>query len=574
MPEVVSRITSERVDDLPVIVHWLLQMNLPTLIDQYLPRPHGNRLGLSYGQLSVLLLTYILSQADHRLCAVEPWVKQHHKTLEWTTGWQIGSKDASDDRLGDLVEVIGTFAESREQIETYLGQHLIRAYELPTAVARCDTSSFSVYHHLEEEEQASSILRYGHSKDRRPDLRQYRQLLGTLDPAGIPLVSSTLAGNGADDPLYVPTWHQLVSVIGHKEFVYIADCKAASQGNRAQIDAAGGTYCFPLPETGHNPNLLRNWVLYPPSPLQEISLPGQPVEEPTIGVGFEMELCQLWQDPNSEQPYRWSERYLVVRCDVLQQRQLQGLHQRLHRAEQALTKLAARPSQDCCELINQVQTILKRHRVTDFFAFEVQPQLITRYRGRGRPSSKDTTRVITQQQFTLQFQRQEQLISEAEALVGWRIYVTNTSVERLPLPTAVAYYRDQWRLERGFHRFKRGNLPALPIYLQSEQRIIGLMFLLTIALRVFTLIEFVVQRQLQGQPQGLTGLYEGNPKRATHRPTAERLLAAFCHLTLYHYRDGPFDITPLNDLQLTILSLMSVPESIYDLSKISSPLKN
>lgn len=66
-------------------------------------------------------------------------------------------------------------------LETGLGQQLIRAYELPTAVARCDTSSFSVYHHLPEQEQDSSLLRYGHSKDRRPDLRQYRQLLGTLE---------------------------------------------------------------------------------------------------------------------------------------------------------------------------------------------------------------------------------------------------------------------------------------------------------------------------------------------------------------------------------------------------------
>lgn len=48
-------------------------MNLPTLIDQHLPRLHGNRQGLSYGQLSVLLLAYIVSQADHRLCAVEPY---------------------------------------------------------------------------------------------------------------------------------------------------------------------------------------------------------------------------------------------------------------------------------------------------------------------------------------------------------------------------------------------------------------------------------------------------------------------------------------------------------------------
>jgi transposase len=156
-------------------------------------------------------------------------------------------------------------------------------------------------------------------------------------------------------------------VIGHKEFVYIADCKAASQSNRAQIDAAGGTYCFPLPETGHNRTVLRTWLLHPPSPLQQIRLPGQPVEELAIEVGFEMELSQLWSVPDTQQQYHWSERYLVVRSPALQQRQLQGLHQRLHRAEQALAKLAARPSQDCCELINQVQTILKRHRVNDLF---------------------------------------------------------------------------------------------------------------------------------------------------------------------------------------------------------------
>lgn len=103
------------------------------------------------------------------------------------------------------------------------------------------------------------------------------------------------------------------------------------------------------------------------------------------------------------------------------------------------------------------------------------------------------------------------------------------------------------------------------------------MFLLTIALRLFTLMEFVVQRQLQEQSpesQALRGLYEGNPRRATRRPSAERLLAAFCHLTLYHYRDGTFELTPLDDLHKQILSLMAVPESVYDLTKISTRLTN
>ena len=67
-------------------------------------------------------------------------------------------------------------------------------------------------------DEAKSLLRFGHSKNYRPDLRQYRQLLGTIDPAGVPLVSETLAGNGADDPVYLPTWQWLVKVIGHKDY--------------------------------------------------------------------------------------------------------------------------------------------------------------------------------------------------------------------------------------------------------------------------------------------------------------------------------------------------------------------
>ena len=87
------------------------------------------------------------------------------------------------------------------------------------------------------------------------------------------------------------------------------------------------------------------------------------------------------------------------------------------------------------------------------------------------------------------------------------------------------YYREQWQPEMGFHRFKRGELPALPIYFQDQTRIRGLMFLLTICLRVFTLMEFVVRRQLEKQQESLACLYDGNPKRRTTRPTAERLLA-------------------------------------------------
>jgi transposase len=145
------------------------------------------------------------------------------------------------------------------------------------------------------------------------------------------------------------------------------------------------------------------------------------------------------------------------------------------------------------------------------------------------------------------------------------LYVTNADATHLSLPQAVMYYRDEWLLERGFHRFKRGCLPALPIYFQNQDRITGLMFVLNIALRVFTLMEFVVREALQQRQQSLAGLYDGNPKRKINRPSAERMLQAFCHLTLYYLPDSTIFITPLSELQKQILALMKMPESLYQL---------
>jgi hypothetical protein len=70
-----------------------------------------------------------------------------------------------------VVEQLGLQGEACQEIEQKLGQYMIRAYELPTEVGRFDTTSFSA-HHEQIESEADSLLRYGHSKDKRPDLRQ------------------------------------------------------------------------------------------------------------------------------------------------------------------------------------------------------------------------------------------------------------------------------------------------------------------------------------------------------------------------------------------------------------------
>jgi transposase len=567
-----TEVTFERVDELPILLHGLQQLKLAETIDAALGAPHGDRRGLSYGQLSVLLVAFIMSQAEHRLCAVEDWVKTHHLSLSQITGWEIGEKDATDDRLGGLVERLGRHEEARFHMEQQLGGQMIRGYGLPTEVGRCDSSSFSVYHQIAPEEEEERLLRFGHSKDHRPDLRQYRQVLGTLDPAGVPLLSATLPGHGADDPIYVPMWERMAQTVGHKDFVFIADCKASAHSTRAQIDQQGGLYCVPLALTGRMEQTFTQWVLDPPAAIEAIYLPGQDLSEEPIGEGFELQLGQRWRDDQAEEAtHNWMERQLVVRSHALAQQQQQGLEQRLGRAEAALNALSKRSHKDCCALEQEVKALLKRHRVSEFFQWQVQYAPLMRYTKRGRPKPGDLSQQRLEERCSLSFERNAGAIAQAQRSCGWRIYVTNAPITRLERAQAVAYYRDQWTLERGYSRFKRGALPALPIFLQSDERIIGLMFLLTVALRLFTLMEFVVRRQLEQDKTEVAGLYAGNPKRTTRRPSTESLLGAFAGITLCRLPSGDYYITPLTPLQTQILTLMGIPPNLYHRLKLPSP---
>jgi transposase len=49
-----------------------------------------------------------------------------------------------------------------------------------------------------------------------------------LDPAGVPIVTETLPGNGADDPWYLGAWRTMGQTLGRNDFLLVADGKAAA----------------------------------------------------------------------------------------------------------------------------------------------------------------------------------------------------------------------------------------------------------------------------------------------------------------------------------------------------------
>jgi transposase len=157
-------------------------------------------------------------------------------------------------------------------------------------------------------------------------------------------------------------------------------------------------------------------------------------------------------------------------------------------------------------------------------------------------------------------------LAEAERCLGWRVYVTNQGAEQLSLTQALLAYRAQHLVERDIGRLKGQPLSLTPVYLQTDERVKGLVRLLMIGLRLLTLLQFSVRRQLQAQREKLSGIYPGNPKRATARPTAEMMLQALTGLTLTVIEQAGWisaHVTPLNKVQTRILALLGLSPNLY-----------
>ena len=192
---------TERVADVTLLMHKQRQMGIPTVPDEVV-QPHGNRKGLSLGWLTCLWLSFVLSEADHRMVEAEPWAARQRQPLSCLSPEPVMEKDFTDDRLADVLRALSQ-DQAWQEVETRLGQRLVRVYNLKSESVRLDSTAVAVHHN----EEGTTLFRHGHSKDHRPDLAQFKVMLAALDALGMPLATLVVSGNVADDPLYEPALH-------------------------------------------------------------------------------------------------------------------------------------------------------------------------------------------------------------------------------------------------------------------------------------------------------------------------------------------------------------------------------
>ena len=556
-------ITNERVDDIPVLLAQLERMGVKQLINKHFPT-HGNWEGESLGSVAIIWLTHILSLADHRLNHVQGWVAKRLETLKMFVGEKLGELDLTDDRLQSLLRYLNK-DDNWKPFEVELSGNMIQVYDLNPEKVRLDSTTASSHCGVNSE----GLFKFGHSKDHRPDLAQVKIMLATLDPLGMPIATEILPGNKADDPLYIPAINQVRSTLEKAGMLYVCDYKMASIATRTHIALGQDFYLCPLSGKQITQEEIGQYlqaVWDREQQLTTIDYDYADGENKQIAEGFERELAHIIEVNGQE--FTWNERQLIVRSFAMAETEEKSLRTRLQKTSNAL-ELLKKPRRGKKKLTSvdqwevSIAAILKRYRTNGLFEINLQvtqhEKTTRRYLDR-LPQTRESISI------NLDFDILESAVKQQINLLGWRVYVTNQADSLLSLKQAVRCYRDEYLAERGFARIKGFPLSITPIYLQREDHVTGLIRLLFIGLCVLTLLEFQVRSSLKSNEEKLAGLYTGNPKRETARPTAELILATFKEITLilietknevYAY------LTNLSLLQQRILVLLGFPITIY-----------
>ncbi len=137
----------------------------------------------------------------------------------------------------------------------------------------------------------------------------------------------------------------------------------------------------------------------------------------------------------------------------------------------------------------------------------------TRYVGPGRGSATRPTRENVEQRYRITaIERQTPAIASAQQGLGWQLQVTNVPVAHLDVAQVTAAYRAGWHVEHDFHKLKERPVGLSPLFVWREDQLLGLTRLLTLALRLLTLIETQVACGLIADGASLTRCTKASPR--------------------------------------------------------------
>lgn len=561
---------SYRIGALPLVNRLLERMRLREILEEHLP-PDDPRTELStVSALLVLVRNVLLSR--------EPV----YGVAEWAAGfapdlfdlWPEEVALLHDDRLGRSLDRL--FDSVGPELILAVVRHVVQEFAVSLDELHNDSTSISFYGAYEEAQQeakqrgrSTHAITWGHSKDRRPDLKQLLYILTISEDGGVPVYFTTASGNQTDDRTHVQTWDLLHQLVGRPEFLYVADCKLASSENLAHIATRGGRFVTVLPRTHKEDEVFRARLRQSPTTIAWKPLYDVLDEHEELRDRFSV--CS--QEMTSGDGYRllWYHSTRKAQLDTL------ARNRRLQRAWAELADLQARLRgprtrfRQRAKVEQAVARILEDTQVAAWLRVTIEERSQETYRQTrpGRPTQDTPYRKETRAAYTLSWDLDQQRLSEAEREDG--VFPLLTNDRSFDAEQVLRAYKRQPLIEKRFSQFKT-DFAVAPVYLKNVARIQGLLAVYFLVLLVQTLLERELRRTMvQNNVDSLPLYPEGRP---CSRPTTQRIVELFepiqRHEVLREEDPGDRDdqeplilVTTLTPLQRKIVKLLGLKPTDY-----------
>lgn len=530
---------------LPIVKEYAQRMGFVEIIDQLLPCG----MHVSPGKTTLGLVMNVLCGRSP-LYRVEEFFRARDVGL--LMGEEITASMLNDDAIGRALDRIYEYGTWKIFSDVCL--HAFRIFNVDCSVVHQDTTSVNVWGDYKPTPDESLHIVYGHSKDNRPDLKQF--IISLLCVEGnLPCHAEILDGNASDKKTNGKVIAELPQImarhgVGKQGFIYVADSALATKTNFSLL---GNDILFitRLPENfGACGEIISKAIAS--GAWQEVGrLSHRKVNGKEICASY-----RLKEEPIELDGRKY--RAVVVHSDAHDRRRQKRIDNVVKKDVAIIqTKIAALSKKEffCLPDAQKAASELKDgsfHRIS--CSFESRPV----YR-RGRPG-KDGNRRVQGERY-----RVLATVSENHAAVGKLreeagcfVLVSNVPPQEKSALEILKTYKEQDGIERNFG-FLKDPLIANDIFLKKPHRIeaMGLVFIL--ALLLWRLMERSMREKVKKENIVLQGW---NNVR-TVRPTAFMMVSKFSPIFVGVKGNQRVLFTPLNKIQLAYLGALDVSPSVF-----------
>ena len=528
---------SKRIDHLGIVAGICGQINLIEVIDESLPTVSNRK--VSCGEATQAMVLNALGLSGRALYLMPEYMQ--NKPVELLIREGLVAEDFNDDTLGRALDELQQAGVT--EIFAQVAQSAVAVFDIETAYAHLDTSSFSLQGSYESAGAQRAVdaygaveIKHGYSKENRPDLKQVVVTLITSQASALPLWLEVLDGNSSDKVSFRESVHAYIDQLADETPPWFI------------MDSAGYT----LENLASWQEI--KWVARVPETITEAKQVLQAIAtEAMTAVGNGYRILPLGNRYGGIR-----QRWVLVYSQQAYERESHALDKRVARAGEQAQHAWRTLQQTTFQCAADAQAALAQFcQRLPWHQSQAQITPVKQYAKPGRPA-KDAVAQMAGWQLTGELVPNHAAIADARQWLGRFLIATNVLDEtQLSDQALLNCYKEQSSaVERGFRFLKDPMFFADSLFLKSPARIMAMIMIMGLALLVYALAERELRRQLAAHNETIPD-QKGLP---TQTPTLRRIAQIFEGVDLLQIRrNGQLvaqQILNLTPVRLKIIRLL------------------